>query len=156
MWEIEVAPGQVHRLNGTVQEVHAQILKINPHFKLKNAPPETSPVLEQDGGLAKRSTVNCGTWPTCSTYRIRQGVQYLHTIGGKPYQRPGPGACSRASCSYNSAIWWCSDVCSPSPSSVSYSCAYSLNPPPPPRETNRIEPNLEYLHCGISTTMPST
>lgn len=123
MWEVEIAPCQFHRLHGTVREVHAQIFKINPDFKLKDAPPKTSPVAES--ALAKRSTVNCGTWPTCSTYRIRQGVEYLHTIGGKPYQRPGPGACSRASCSYNSAIWWCSDVRSSLPPTTYYTPPHS-------------------------------
>jgi hypothetical protein len=38
-WEIEVSPGQVEVLNGTVQEVMAQAAAINPDYKLPDRVP---------------------------------------------------------------------------------------------------------------------
>lgn len=45
-----------------------------------------------------------------SSYRIKQGIEYLGTVPGSPGQGPGPGSCGRVSCSYGAAIYWCNDV----------------------------------------------
>ncbi|KAJ6436678.1 hypothetical protein O9K51_10797 [Purpureocillium lavendulum] len=105
-WNVEVAPGRTEVLNGTVQEVYAQVLQINPNFSLSRAP-------ETRGLRHKRSTVNCGNWPLANKGRIQEGINYLRGVAGAPRNGPGPGNCGRVSCSYNAAIWWCNDNTSP-------------------------------------------
>lgn len=39
-------------------------------------------------------------------------MAYLRGYPGMPELGPGPGACSRVSCSDKAAIYWCNDVCS--------------------------------------------
>jgi len=51
-----------------------------------------------------------GPWATASLQRIKEGIDYLRGVPGKPVLGPGPGTCKRVSCSYNSAIYWCNDV----------------------------------------------
>ncbi len=112
-WEVEVSPaGPTVLLNGTVEEVHAELLKLNPDWDTEYLPKKSS------FRLAKRYDFTgaqyfCGDrWPPCSTDKIVEGIRYLRGVGGQPINGPGPGKCSRVSCSYNSAIWWCNDVSS--------------------------------------------
>ncbi|KAI8962813.1 hypothetical protein F5Y11DRAFT_321691 [Daldinia sp. FL1419] len=42
-------------------------------------------------------------------YRIQEGVNYLKGVTGTCHLGPGPKVCTRISCSWNSAIWWCND-----------------------------------------------
>lgn len=107
LWDVEVARGRFETLNGTIQEVYAQVLRLNPHFKL----PEDPPVAR--GLNRKRSTVRCGNWPLTSKDRIQEGINYLRRLNGAPRNGPGPSNCGRVSCSYNAAIWWCNDVSRP-------------------------------------------
>lgn len=51
-----------------------------------------------------------------SVFHIRQGIDYLRKIHGDCTNGPGPGNCSRVSCSYQSGIWFCND--NPHPISV--------------------------------------
>ncbi|KAL2854258.1 hypothetical protein BJY01DRAFT_232004 [Aspergillus pseudoustus] len=87
-WEMETTPGgPTVLLNGTVQEIYAELLKINPSY---------------DGDFAE-------TLAAAITRRIREGITYLRSVSGRPTNGPGPGNCGRVSCPYNSAIWWCND-----------------------------------------------
>jgi hypothetical protein len=108
-WEIEVAPGQIARLNGTVQEVYAQALQINPNFKLKTP---STPARPRRALAHQRSKVeDCNyPYPLAEASKIHDGVEYLRGVPGKPVEGPGPTACGRVSCSWKSAIWWCNDV----------------------------------------------
>ncbi|AEO69047.1 fd896ae8-f71e-4e42-ba99-548a03bad6f5 [Thermothielavioides terrestris] len=107
-WEIEVAPGQIARLNGTVQEVYAQALQINPNFKLKTP---STPARPRRALAHQRSKVeDCNyPYPLAEASKIHDGVEYLRGVPGKPVEGPGPTACGRVSCSWKSAIWWCND-----------------------------------------------
>lgn len=109
-WKIEVSPGRFEIFTGTVQEVHAQALKLNPHFKLQESSHDkkASAAVARDG---IRDDYKCKVWPKARTNKIREGIEYLRRAGGQLHLGPGPGVCSRVSCSGNSAIWWCSDVC---------------------------------------------
>ncbi|KAK3897422.1 hypothetical protein C8A05DRAFT_39028 [Staphylotrichum tortipilum] len=113
-WDVPVAPGQVEVLNGTIQEVFAQALQINPDFKLQQDTGASTAA--KRGGLEqheKRTTVLCGNWPLANKGRIEEGIRYLRVVPAAPRNGPGPGACGRVSCSYNSAIWWCNDNTTP-------------------------------------------
>lgn len=56
----------------------------------------------------------CGSkpydWWYAETSHIKEGIDYLSKVSGKPRSAPGPGKCTRVSCSYLAAIWWCNDV----------------------------------------------
>ncbi|KAI1116482.1 hypothetical protein F5Y14DRAFT_448998 [Nemania sp. NC0429] len=110
-WEVEATPGiPPVLLNGTVQEVYAQLLELNPAFEIQH-PPIASRHAAPDGRskLVRRDHTSCGNWPLASKKRILEGYKHLAGILGKPKNGPGPGNCGRVSCSYNSAIWWCND-----------------------------------------------
>jgi hypothetical protein len=114
-WEIEVSPGQKHLLNGTVQEVMAQAIAINPAFKLV----ERNPANAKDSSIVKRGDKICNNFPQGKKGPLQDGVNYLRGLNGMPTNGPGPGACGRVSCSYASAIWWCNDVSKPYPVNTS-------------------------------------
>jgi hypothetical protein len=105
-------------LNGTIQQVHAQLTKINPNWKTEFAAANRSPFLSSDH--SKRDIVEpfigfqeplCGTWPMCSQALVKTGVQELNGDTGTPYVDAGPGKCVMVNCNYGAAIWWCNDVC---------------------------------------------
>ncbi|KAK4225092.1 hypothetical protein QBC38DRAFT_422012 [Podospora fimiseda] len=52
-------------------------------------------------------TINNRPW--AALHRIEDGIRYLHGVGGRPTQGPGPARCMRVSCSWDSAIYWCND-----------------------------------------------
>ncbi|RJE23849.1 hypothetical protein PHISCL_03821 [Aspergillus sclerotialis] len=110
-WEVEHTEGQpAAHLNGTIQQIHDQILELNPDFKLQQFSPvekrEESDLLAK---LATRDCVVCSNFPGTQRSRVYQGIDYLRGIKGKPWLGPGPGKCIRVSCAYNAAIWWCND-----------------------------------------------
>ncbi|KAI0117732.1 hypothetical protein GGR51DRAFT_555016 [Nemania sp. FL0031] len=95
-----------------LQDISSQILLLNPDFSWSHpasadAPPESE------------SDILCNlSWdpPFASVFHIRQGISYLRKIHGDCTNGPGPGNCSRVSCSYSSGIWFCND--NPRPMSV--------------------------------------
>lgn len=109
-WQIEVSPGQVEVLNGTVEEVIAQAVAINPAFKLPGRVP-TPARAAKPRSLYRRAQVKfCNNFGSARVSAIAEGADRLHGLSGAPTLGPGPGQCSRVSCSYNSAIYWCNDV----------------------------------------------
>jgi hypothetical protein len=128
-WEVPVFRGSDETLavNGTVEEVHAQVLRRNPNwdadFLARST--TTSSVDGTGSNIEKRETdfgggaYFCGArWPYATHWRVMQGVDYLSHIQGKVQLAAGPGACSRVSCSYGAAIYVCNDVsfsCFPCP-----------------------------------------
>ncbi|KAI9036071.1 uncharacterized protein KD926_002447 [Aspergillus affinis] len=116
-WEVETTPGgDTVILNGTVEEVYTELLKINPMYDGDFAAvAETNDAEKRDdsASLFKRKDVTCGKYPTAIRRRIEEGIAHLHRVKGKPRNGPGPGNCGRVSCSYRSAIWWCNDNTAP-------------------------------------------
>ncbi|KAH8898684.1 hypothetical protein GQ53DRAFT_777319 [Thozetella sp. PMI_491] len=100
-WEVQAFPdGPKMNVTGTVEQVRAQLTKLNPNYGL-------------EFGIEKRFGPVCGGgsygWKAADAKRILEGISYLRGVGGQPTNGPGPGNCGRVSCSYNSAIWWCND-----------------------------------------------
>jgi hypothetical protein len=94
--EWEVTPfegGESILVNGTLQDSIAAAVALNPDFKM---PQKRSNTVR---GLAKRGRIVCGNFPSASTRRVEEGVQYLHSVDGRPRNGPGPGNCGRVSCS---------------------------------------------------------
>lgn len=121
-WDVEVTPGgEKVTLRGTIEEVHAQLLERNPNWD-EDFPEQVEDLAERDLGeegftpIEKRTDFSgskyfCyARWPTTARARIVEGISYLRRVRGKPSLRAGPGRCSRVSCSWNAAIYWCNDV----------------------------------------------
>lgn len=118
-WEVEVTPGSDKiTLNGTMQEVHAQLLKLNPNydndFPVKRSEGPSS-ITKREFKYEKYSCWGGDGWhyPDESRKRgdngdLKDGIDYLNSIGGTPGQ--SAGSCGRVSCSYNMAIYWCNGV----------------------------------------------
>jgi hypothetical protein len=120
-WEVQVVEGQPPQiLTGTVQDVHKQILAINPNFRFN--PPKDRSALLASNNITARADVQGRSFDKliccddfyvgagADTLDIRDGVSYLDGVSGKPSNGPGPGNCGRVSCSYDAAIFWCNDV----------------------------------------------
>ncbi|KAL2786646.1 hypothetical protein BJX66DRAFT_328447 [Aspergillus keveii] len=111
-WDVEIFPGGPHIvLNGTVQQVYAQLIEINPDFSI-----DLSDLFDYDDDDAAvvvddslRDYFCFGRWPGTSRRRIGEGIRYLRGLPGTPSLPPGPGSCGRVSCSYNAAIFVCND-----------------------------------------------
>lgn len=131
-WAVEAFPGNATstvNLNGTVQEIIQQLIEINSEYPVhdisiegsKNVFPDAAvstlpdahlagQVLEANEKQASTNKVCTDRWPAAKYTEIRNGIRYLRQLtSGKPANGPGPGACSRVSCSYKSAIYWCND-----------------------------------------------
>ncbi|KAJ0423209.1 hypothetical protein BJY00DRAFT_310337 [Aspergillus carlsbadensis] len=110
-WDVQVTPnGEFVTLNGTLEDVHAELLELNPRWD------EEFLTDENEGNpLAKRtdfygSKTVCGKFGSSARFKpIQNGIKYLRGVSGHPRAGPGPAKCARVSCSYNSAIWWCND-----------------------------------------------
>ncbi|KAE8421910.1 hypothetical protein BDV36DRAFT_280240 [Aspergillus pseudocaelatus] len=112
-WEVEVTPGgDKITLSGTVQEVHAQLLKLNPNydndFPAKRSE-ESSSLMKRDFKYEKYYCWGEDGWHYArkrgDSGDLQDGIDYLNSIGGTPGQ--SAGSCGRVSCSYNMAIYWC-------------------------------------------------
>ncbi|KAL4807462.1 hypothetical protein BDV18DRAFT_158681 [Aspergillus unguis] len=126
-WEIEVFPNETMILNGTIEEVRAQALAINPnwvdegeeaaHEEFKRALGFGSDVEKRDGLLAKRLAkdfkadhIACQTpWKDVEYMEAMRRNVYLMGHKGAPKLGAGPGKCSRVSCAYDVGITWCND-----------------------------------------------
>lgn len=111
-WNLEVHPGKMEHLNGTVEEVITQAKQLNPDFV--PAKGESQQATESEpAALAKRNDIVCNKLPKGDIWKLRDGVSYLRGLSGGLTEGPGPGNCGRVSCSWKSAIWICNDVSAP-------------------------------------------
>ncbi|KAM0226784.1 hypothetical protein ACHAPO_012081 [Fusarium lateritium] len=119
-WEVEVMTGDTTVLQGTIEEVHAKLLQLNPNWDEEyiNSTRNTADAEERYFNMHlfgqndfKGAKYECNEhWPECEPAPIATSIDYMRTIQGKPMNGPGPGTCGRVSCSQNAAIWWCNDV----------------------------------------------
>ncbi|KAG6107035.1 hypothetical protein E4U13_007129 [Claviceps humidiphila] len=82
-------------LDGTIEPVNSKAKQLSPR-------------LDQ----IKPNRIECADgkrWKKVHRWHILDGMKYLDNISAKPTIGPGPGNCSRVSCSYGAAIWWCND-----------------------------------------------
>ncbi|KAL3490622.1 hypothetical protein BJX62DRAFT_237908 [Aspergillus germanicus] len=102
-------------LNGTVQDVHAQLLELNPNYdaeaeelaKAFQAKREE----EEEQPQEKRDHSFCGRWPHADQILARQNVRTLRGQSGRPSLGAGPGVCARVACTNDggAVVWWCND-----------------------------------------------
>ncbi|KND92744.1 hypothetical protein TOPH_02897, partial [Tolypocladium ophioglossoides CBS 100239] len=120
-WEVDVRPGETVILNGTVEEVHAELRRLNPDWDSQFAPNHTKRQSYDDDNtldnyweFGPNPKYYCGLWPPGDRDRWRpilfQAFWYLYYVKGQPVNGPGPSSCGQISCSWNTAVWWCSDA----------------------------------------------
>ncbi|KAK4214775.1 hypothetical protein QBC37DRAFT_481983 [Rhypophila decipiens] len=101
-------------------EIEAEAKAINPEYSIftkdgKAAPGPAYNESSSQAGLSARQTftTNCNnpsTWsPAPNWDAVWDGVHYLQGITGNCRADPGPGVCTRVSCSWNSGIFYCND-----------------------------------------------
>ncbi|PVI05988.1 hypothetical protein DM02DRAFT_623677 [Periconia macrospinosa] len=122
VWEVESYPGGPKaNVTGTVQDVVAHLSAENPNWesdfgfnKTLHASTDSDPAHQKRGLSFPFTGVLCnirvGEWGWAGYFPILDGISYLKGVGGTPTMGPGPGACGRVSCSYDSAIYWCNDA----------------------------------------------
>ncbi|KAK1598968.1 uncharacterized protein LY79DRAFT_665534 [Colletotrichum navitas] len=113
-WEFEPFPGKKVVLNGTVEQVVAELAQINPDYS------PFTPALG-DGGLSLERRQKAELFPADKVLCLKPGWDYVHeseanvgisylkTVKGRPRGDPGPANCGRVSCGYSAAIWFCND-----------------------------------------------
>jgi hypothetical protein len=99
-------------LNGTVQDIYARLIEINPTYDRDFAArvPQARSNDDEAPHLQKRFDIKCNNHGSANLKLIKEGIAYLYGVRGKPTIGPGPGKCGRVSCSWSAAIWWCNDV----------------------------------------------
>ncbi|GIZ36750.1 hypothetical protein CKM354_000021700 [Cercospora kikuchii] len=108
-WEVRAfSDGPLIPMNGTVQEVVVKLRDLNPQFDESIALDHDAPQKRADAAAVSHACYSRWDYLAATKY-INDGIRYLRNIRGSPRIGPGPGKCSRVSCSYNSAIWWCND-----------------------------------------------
>ena len=108
-WDAQAFPGETTlRLNGTVQEMRRQLLEINPLYDTDFPP--THEVRKRTSFGNAQLECRRDDWGQVEAKGYFEGIDYLHRHGGVPHMGPGPGACSRVSCSWKTGIWMCNDA----------------------------------------------
>ncbi|KAM7183957.1 hypothetical protein V8F33_013273 [Rhypophila sp. PSN 637] len=114
-WEVDVFQnGTMMNMTGTVEQVYAQILEINPAFEF--VVPETNETetlmarTKQDpNNVCGRDKTDPQNWWWAKLDAIQDGQWHLRNVPGRPWLDAGPSMCARVSCSWHSAIYWCND-----------------------------------------------
>lgn len=118
-WEVQAFPnGEIIHLNGTAEQVHSELLKLNPEFDtdFANSDDHGDDHDEEHSLDARDKCSRDWGLVKCDIKRnyarksaIDEGITYLRKIGGRPSLPAGPARCGRVSCSHSSGIWWCND-----------------------------------------------
>ncbi|KAM7216971.1 hypothetical protein V8F06_007610 [Rhypophila decipiens] len=112
VWDVDpFNNGTIVHIPGTVQQVHQEILKINPGFVMNHTTTHETTASDHDLGNEARDDVWCHDpwgWEGMYTGLADDVIAYLRNIPGRPGLSPGPGECGRVSCNV-AAIWWCND-----------------------------------------------
>ncbi|PNY24504.1 Uncharacterized protein TCAP_05560 [Tolypocladium capitatum] len=112
-WDVQAfLDGPTLILNGTVQDIHKQLLEINPNYDT-----DFNHTAVATGDLEKRTDFT-GSKVICSRAifghlnygAYKDSLTYLGKHPGRPHMPPGPRACSRVSCSYNTGVYICNDT----------------------------------------------
>ncbi|KAG6112143.1 hypothetical protein E4U13_004405 [Claviceps humidiphila] len=113
-WNVHLDPRDAPvTLSGTIEEVTSKAKKLNPRWARDIA--KRKPARDDEARLQTRDwayRVDCADgkrWKKAGLWHVQAGLDYLSKLKAKPKMGPGPGTCSRVSCSYKAAIWWCND-----------------------------------------------
>ncbi|RDI80366.1 hypothetical protein Vi05172_g9643 [Venturia inaequalis] len=158
-WNITIFPGGPSTImTGTIQDITAQLTKLNPNWKTDFNFDKASNT--SNASNVVQAAAGAGSWyPDVRCARlgadqgaIEKGVKYLRGISGRPHLGPGPGECVRVSCSWRSAIEWC-NVDSHKDQTLD---AYAAIADGAQLLLNRCSRRLEWWFLGIHTSVDGT
>jgi len=116
--KIEVSPGQIHTLNGAIEQAIAQAIAINTNYTLPELTPCPGTNLKLHSPSWKHGELKpCNSeLPYALTKSIIETLNPLCRIGGGPIlpgaENRGDRVCTWVSCSYpSSSIYICNLVC---------------------------------------------
>ncbi|OIW31263.1 hypothetical protein CONLIGDRAFT_713713 [Coniochaeta ligniaria NRRL 30616] len=119
VWTVPITPGgPTVTINGTVQQLFAQLTKLNPNYEAE-FPPQTPDIGQPRTGIDKRDLndhkmgrYSCaydfygvGLGYIRSEHVERGLVEYLDKVPGHP--KLAPDACSKVSCDLAQGVFWC-------------------------------------------------
>lgn len=119
-WNVQVG-NETITIPGTVEKVMAHLDVHHPehaaeihkaaaaNFQMTQSS-SSSPLVRRTNYSMGYTYCDLGT-PVATIGDISQGIAYLNTVRGSPTNGPGPNNCGQVSCAYDSAIWWCNQVC---------------------------------------------
>jgi len=126
LWTVPITPGgPLVSFHGTVQQLLAQVTKLNPNYEAELAAltPDAGPPGHDSSNERKKrdlkdhtmSRYRCGydfydvDTGTVSNRRYEGSlIGHLESLEGQPTL--APMACSRVSCEHDHGIWWCNSV----------------------------------------------
>ncbi|KAI6083181.1 hypothetical protein F4821DRAFT_281077 [Hypoxylon rubiginosum] len=98
---------EVSFTGASFHDIEAQIRQANPSFEWPTHDTADLPdFLNKD---IEHLSCNLPQFWWAVKFRIEEGIDYLNGKTGRCYIPAGPQYCSRISCSYHSAIFWCND-----------------------------------------------
>lgn len=126
-WTVPITPGgPTVTLNGTVQQLFAQLTKLNPNYEAEfpaltpdtgrpRPDSDTDTNKKRDLGDHRMGRYSCGA----DFYDVGLGsvtnmhvegnlIDHVDRVDGQPTL--APMACSRISCEWDTGIWWCNHV----------------------------------------------
>ncbi|OTA52106.1 hypothetical protein K449DRAFT_427368 [Hypoxylon sp. EC38] len=90
------------------QDIEVQILQANPEFSWNDHQDTNDSITLSTRAKHHLSCDPNNIW-WAQAFRIQEGIDYLRGKTGTCSMVAGPRVCTRISCSYKSAIWWCND-----------------------------------------------
>ena len=91
-WEISAFPGgPLVNLTGTVEEVHEQLIQVNPNYDADYFPEDVDALIKRTDfrGLSYNCDSNVRGYGRKNA--IEASVRYLRGVKGQPSKGPGPG-----------------------------------------------------------------
>ncbi|KAI4861336.1 hypothetical protein F4820DRAFT_452028 [Hypoxylon rubiginosum] len=89
------------------RDIEAQIFQMNPSFTWPEQ--NTTGLSDFPEKSLGHLTCDLANFYWAKKFRIDDGINYLKGKTGRCYIEAGPKVCSRISCSFHSAIFWCND-----------------------------------------------
>ncbi|KAL4918149.1 hypothetical protein BDW62DRAFT_68589 [Aspergillus aurantiobrunneus] len=116
-WEVAPYPdADPIILNGTIQQVYAELQQINPNYD-EDWEGVEEPEAEDDSPVLEKRSHDLECWDArrwgVSPEVMGDGIRYLRKLHGRPYLSAGPNECFVVSCSWDSPIRWCNDDTAP-------------------------------------------
>ncbi|PNY29286.1 Uncharacterized protein TCAP_00781 [Tolypocladium capitatum] len=106
--------GPMLQLNGTLKEMHKEILEINPNYLADfnlTVPNRTTLAPREDSYSWIGCHIICGqTYGTYPKIALGDDITYINWHPGRPHLQPGPNVCSRVACEYGASIFVCNDT----------------------------------------------
>lgn len=117
-WNVQATPNGPHMLlNGSIDEVSAQLTKMNSNWEAEFAAHTSNNAVAAPPAPEKRNIItgfelpNCNLerWGCADTDNMSKAIDLLYRFAHEPTSGPGWGQCAQLVCWGGDSIWWCTD-----------------------------------------------